>query len=192
MLTDILNYLKSGIAMWLKWIKPRSLLFALKIALATLLVWPLLSWLGIDHPVWAVVTIAAVSDPDVSATRTLVRDRVSNTLIGCAVALLTVWSVGATLLSLATALTLSVVLATSIAHFPANWRVTPITVAILLGSAVGEPPALALQFAGLRASEIIAGSLTALWLAWLFPWLLERQPVWPFWWGRLRLRWGRR
>ena len=50
MLTDILNYLKSGIAMWLKWIKPRSLLFALKIALATLLVWPLLSWLGIDHP----------------------------------------------------------------------------------------------------------------------------------------------
>ena len=58
--------------------------------------------------------------------------------------------------------------------------------------AVGEPPALALQFAGLRASEIIAGSLTALWLAWLFSWLLERQPVWPFWWGRLRLRWVRR
>lgn len=147
-----------------------SLLFALKIALATLLAWPALSWLGIGHPVWAVVTIAAVSDPQLTATASLVRDRVINTLIGCVVALLTVWSIGASLTSLAMALAVSVVLARTIDHYPGSWRLTPITVAILLGSGIGLPPSGALHLASLRATEIIAGSLIALALAWGFSW----------------------
>lgn len=152
-----------------------SLLFALKIALATLLAWPLLTWLGVEQPVWAVVTIAAVSDPKLTATADLVRDRVSNTLIGCVVALLTVWTVGAHLGSLAAALAVSVVLARTIDHYPGGWRLTPITVAILLGSGIGLPASAALNLAGLRAAEIIVGSLLALGLAWAFSWWPHRR-----------------
>ena len=102
-----------------------SLLFALKIALATLLAWPMLTWLGIEQPVWAVVTIAAVSDPKLAATADLVRDRVSNTLIGCVVALLTVWTVGAHLGSLAAALAVEIIVGSLLAlglAWAFSWR----------------------------------------------------------------------
>jgi len=153
--------------------KPLSLAYALKIALATLLVWPGLTWLGIPEPVWAVVTIAAVSDPDLSAAKKLVANRVTNTLVGCVVAIWTVVLFGATLYSMIGALAISVILVTSIEHYPANWRLAPITVAILMGGAVGGSQRVALHLAWLRASEIISGSLAALLMAWVFSSILR-------------------
>lgn len=148
--------------------KTLSLAYGLKIALATLLVWPGLRWLGIEQPVWAIVTIAAVSDPNLDTARTLVVTRVTNTLVGCVVAILTVLVCGATLYSMIAALVLSVILVTSIVNYPSNWRLAPITVAILMGGAVDGPSqAYALHLAWLRASEIISGSLAALLMAWL-------------------------
>lgn len=147
---------------------PLSLAYALKIALASLLVWPGLTALNIPQPVWAIVTIAAVSDPNLSAARQLVVNRVTNTLVGCVVAIITVILFGATLTSMIAALAVSVILVTSIEHYPANWRLAPITVAILMGGAVGGDQRLALHLAWLRASEIIFGSLAALLMAWLF------------------------
>lgn len=154
--------------------KPLSLAYALKIALATLLVWPGLTALGIQQPVWAVVTIAAVSDPNLSAARQLVVNRVTNTLVGCVVAILTVVLFGATLWSMIGALALSVILVTSIEHYPVNWRLAPITVAILMGGAVGGSQMVALHLAWLRASEIICGSLASLLMAWIFSSVMAR------------------
>jgi uncharacterized membrane protein YccC len=148
--------------------KPLSLAYALKIALATLLVWPALSAVGIEQPVWAVVTIAAVSDPNLTAAKQLVINRVTNTLVGCVVAILTVVLFGSTLTAMIGALAVSVVLVTSIEHYPTNWRLAPITVAILMGGAVGGSQQVALHLAWLRASEIICGSLAALLMAWVF------------------------
>lgn len=160
--------------------KVLSLAYGVKIALATLLVWPGLSWLGIAQPTWAIVTIAAVSDPDLDTARTLVVTRVTNTLVGCLVAILTVLTCGATLASMIAALVLSVLLVTSIVNYPSNWRLAPITVAILMGGAVDGPSqAYALHLAWLRASEILSGSLAALLMAWLMThtlrWLGRRQ-----------------
>ena len=161
--------------------RPRalSLAYALKIALATLLVWPGLTLIGIDHPIWAVVTIAAVSDPDLSAAKKLVVNRITNTLAGCAVAMFTVVLFGATLISMVGALAVSVLLVTSIKNYPANWRLAPITVAILMGGATDSAnQQTALHLAWLRASEIICGSLAALLMAWLFTLILIRADRW--------------
>ena len=161
--------------------RPRALafLYALKIACATLLVWPGLTLLGIDHPVWAIVTIAAVSDPDPGAARKLVANRIGNTLGGCAIAILTVVLFGATLITMAFALAISTLIACTLERPPANWRLTPITVAILMGGAAGgADQSTALHLAWLRASEIVAGSLGALFMAWLFSLVLIRADHW--------------
>jgi uncharacterized membrane protein YccC len=155
-------------------VKPLSVAYALKVALATLLAWPCLQKLGIAQPVWAIVTIAAVSDPDWSAARRLALIRITNTLTGCLVAILTVFLFGATLASMAGALAISVLLVTSIEHYPANWRLAPITVAIVMGQAVGGPSLEALHLAWLRTSEVISGAIAALLMAWLFSALIQQ------------------
>jgi uncharacterized membrane protein YccC len=155
-------------------VKPLSLAYALKVALATLLAWPCLQQLGIAQPVWAIVTIAAVSDPDWSAARQLATIRITNTLTGCMVAILAVVLFGATLASMAGALAVSVLLVTSIEHYPANWRLAPITVAIVMGQAVGGPEREALHLAWLRTSEVVSGAIAALILAWLFSTVIHK------------------
>lgn len=160
--------------------KAVSLVYALKIALATLLVWPGLSLAGIPYPTWAIVTIAAVSDPDLSTAKTLAVNRITNTLVGCVVAILTVVLFGATLGTMASALAVSVILVKSIDHYPSNWRLAPITVAILMGGAVDHSQREALTLAWLRASEIVCGSIAAFIMAWLFStiaaYLTSRRP----------------
>jgi len=52
---------------------------------------------------------------------------------------------------------------------PQRTRLAPITVAILMGAAVGDNSQKeALLLAWLRTSEIISGSLAALLMAWIF------------------------
>ena len=104
------------------------------------LCWPglLLTWLGVEQPVWAVVTIAAVMtqahrDGGLGARP---GEQYADWLCG-GLADRGRW--GAHLGSLAAALAVSVVLARTIDHYPGSWRLTPITVAILLGSGIGLP-----------------------------------------------------
>lgn len=144
----------------------KSLLYASKIFLGALACWGLLLVCGIDNPLWAIITVVLVSDPDLNTARTLVITRVVNTIVGCTVGFAALSVFGFTLPVAIATITLLVLLLTSIKNYPANWRLAPVTVLILLdASRIAENAAQELHFALLRAIEIGVGSLVALLMA---------------------------
>lgn len=147
----------------------KSLLYASKIFIGALACWGILLLVGISNPLWAIITVVLVSDPDLSTARTLVIARVINTIVGCTVGFATLASFGFTLPVAIATITLLVLLITSIENYPANWRLAPVTVLILLdASRVAATTQQEVHFALLRAIEIGVGSLVALVLALLY------------------------
>lgn len=144
----------------------KSLLYTAKIALGSLLCWGLLSSIGIENPIWSIITVVLVSDPDWTTARTLVVARVINTFVGCTVGFATLTFFGYTMEVALITITAMILLITSITNYPANWRLAPVTVLILLDAgrhAVNAQEEI--HFALLRAIEIGVGCMMALLLA---------------------------
>jgi len=147
----------------------KSLLYAVKTLLGAGICWYALAWLGVDNPIWAVITVIIVSDADLSGTATLAKARVINTAVGCASGVLSLLFFGySPLICLLTA-AVTVLFVTSLQYYPANWRLAPVTVVILMDAgrqAVDKQAAI--LYALMRTVEIGAGCVVALFLAFAF------------------------
>lgn len=147
----------------------KSLLYASKIFIGAMACWGALLLFGIHNPLWAIITVVLVSDPDFNAARTLVIARVTNTVVGCTVGFFALTVFGYTLPVAIITITLLVLLITSISNYPANWRLAPVTVLILLDASRNAATAQQeMHFALLRAVEIGVGSLVAWVLALIY------------------------
>lgn len=147
----------------------KSLLYASKILIGALACVGILTLCGISNPLWAIITVVLVSDPDLNTARTLVIARVVNTIVGCTVGFAALTAFGFTLQVALVTITLLVLFITSISNYPANWRLAPVTVLILLdASRIAATTQQEMHFALLRAVEIGVGSLVALVLAMLY------------------------
>ncbi len=145
------------------------MLYASKIFVGALICWGILLLCGIENPLWAIITVVLVSDPDLNIARTLVIARVINTIVGCTVGFIALTLFGFSLPVAIITITLLVLLITSIEHYPVNWRLAPVTVLILLDASRNAANAHEeIHFALLRAIEIGVGSLVALVLAILY------------------------
>lgn len=152
-----------------------SAIYSIEITLACMSCWFALPALSIDKPVWALITVIIVSDPDFTTTVKLITSRVINTLLGCVISLVTVILFGASVISLIIALSLTVFFVTSIVTYPTNWRLTPVTVALLLGSAESaQSRQEEIHLALLRSTEILSGCIVSLLLSWIISQLLIR------------------
>lgn len=135
-----------------------SVAYVIIILLGTTISWVGLTWMGIANPIWAVISVVLVSDPDSTATKQLVRTRVINTLVGCFLGLLSLLLLGYQPAVIIITVALTTLLVTTIKHYPANWRLAPATVIILSDAAhqaVGHSEQF--YFALLRAGEIAFG-----------------------------------
>jgi len=147
----------------------KSLFYAAKTLLGAGICWYALMWCGVANPIWAVITVIIVSDADLSGTAALAKARVINTAVGCLSGIVSLLVFGySPMICLLTA-AITVLFVTSLQYYPANWRLAPVTVIILMDAgrqAVGKEEAI--LYALLRTAEISVGCVVALVLAFAF------------------------
>ena len=146
-----------------------SFLYASKTLLGALICWYGLEWIGVANPLWAIISVVIVSDADFSGTMKLAQARVVNTAVGCisAITALVIFGYSPWCCYLTAAGTVLII--TSLDFYPANWRLAPVTVVIVMDAArhVSDKKHEIL-YALERGKEIIFGCAVALILAFLF------------------------
>lgn len=144
-------------------ITTKSLIYAMNIFLGTTVCWYSLVFLGVRNPIWATITVILVSDPDLRATVNLARIRSTNTAVGCVISLISLALFGYTPWGSFLTVGATILLVMSIRNYPANWRLAPVTVAIIMDAARQATTYHdAVFLAVVRAAEIGAGCLVAL------------------------------
>lgn len=144
----------------------KSILYTAKTLIGGTLCWYTLAWLGITDPIWGVITIILVSDPDIDTTASLAKARIINTIVGCLMSLISLMLFNYTPLVMLGTAALTVLLITAHERYPSNWRLAPVTVIILMDAArQASTHADELHFALMRAGEIVFGCFIALMLA---------------------------
>src|SRR5215471_3033857 len=84
--------------------------YAVSIFFPTALLWFLLDEMAKRDPIWAISSMVATSDPLMKQAVTLLRARITNTLVGCAVGLLFIAIGGTRLIMLPLAMAVTVLL----------------------------------------------------------------------------------
>jgi uncharacterized membrane protein YgaE (UPF0421/DUF939 family) len=143
--------------------------YAFDICLGTTFLWFLLRYLGDRNPVWAIISFIIVSDPSIEVARPAFLTRITHTLIGCIVGIVSIFIFGAVDWMLPIALTATALVCTLPIKRPSSWKLAPATAALVVASAIVHQSRLtALEEALRRTGEVALGSVTAVFLSWLF------------------------
>ena len=154
-----------------EWFAPQryAAVYLIKIGCGCVLLWFGLRAAGIDNPVWALISLVLVVEPQWAAATLNVRARVLNTLLGCTVAALAAWLFGSGFAALLASTLAATAFAMVVRGFPGNWRLAPATALILSAAAIHERVmSREFELVGLRACEVLAGSGMALLMAWVY------------------------
>jgi uncharacterized membrane protein YccC len=142
---------------------PLAIQYALRLLVGTAIIWYGMKWLGAADPKWAVISLIVVTDPALNKARDNFVARSVNTLTGCLVACGALLAFGATLSAMMIAITVSVLIATTIERYPANWRLAPATAVLLIVAGFDHSSmAQDLHLVMLRAGEVLAGGGVAI------------------------------
>lgn len=142
---------------------PSGFQYAVRILIGCLIVWFVLDRTNHHNPLWAVISIITVTEPDLSAALMAFNSRIVNTFIGCAVGLGFLYLLGPSFGSIFLGIVASVLICTQLIRVPGSWRVAPVTVAIVMApSVLGGSRAVGLAAAIDRAEEVLLGSGVAL------------------------------
>ncbi len=148
-------------------VKITNLNHALEIFLGTLLLWVCLRGLGDRNPAWAIISFIVVSDPDVRIAWPSFISRLSNTLIGCVMGILSLLIFGPAEWILPFTLALTALVCTNLIKTPGSWKIGPVTTALVLTTALVEKSStVGFDRSLQRAVEVLLGSLVALMLSW--------------------------
>jgi uncharacterized membrane protein YccC len=143
--------------------QPSGLQFAVRILIGCVIVWFVLDRVNHPNPLWALISVITVTEPELSAAFLAFNSRIVNTLIGCAVGLSFLYLLGPSYWSILLGIIVSVIICTSLIRVPGSWRVAPVTVAILMTpSVLGGGRAAGLAAAIDRTEEVLLGSAVAL------------------------------
>ena len=148
--------------------------FALNVAIASAIVWYVLAHIADTNPIWAIASMVASSDPQVTEALRMFRSRIINVLVGCAVGLAFVIFGGPAEWKLPLALAVTVLLSSYVIHIPTMWRQAPITAAIVIASGLAAHSELSAIEHGLhKVAEVLFGCVVGV----LVSWLMSR--LWP-------------
>ncbi len=140
---------------------------ALQIVLGTTIVWALLASLGDANPVWAMISVAIVCEPEVQSAKAATLSRVLHTLLGCVIGLLMVALPGSGFWQIPLGMGMAVLVGTHLVKLPGNWRIAPVTVALVMSAGVLQHSGqVALYTALKRAGEVLAGGGVAVLVSW--------------------------
>jgi uncharacterized membrane protein YccC len=148
--------------------------YAVSIFIATAILWICVHEMAQKNPIWAISSMVATSDPLMKNALTFFRARISNALLGCAVALLFIAIGGSRLLMLPLAMAVTVLLTSYVVRIQTMWRQAPITAAFVISAGIEHHSRLkGLQAGVFRMSEVLFGCVVGLAVAWLV------SVVWP-------------
>jgi uncharacterized membrane protein YccC len=124
--------------------------FAINVALATTIVWQTLRTVENSHPIWAIASMVAASDPDPGEARRMFRSRLANVAVGCATGLTFLLIGGTHDWVLPLAMAVAVLLSSFVVRIKTMWRQAPITAAVVIAAAVVDGSASVGILEGLR------------------------------------------
>jgi uncharacterized membrane protein YccC len=148
--------------------QPSGLQYSIRILIGCVIVWFVLGRVNHPNPLWALISVIIVTEPELSAAFLAFNSRIVNTLIGCAVGLSFLYLLGPSYWSIFLGIIVSVIVCTSLIRVPGSWRVAPVTVAILMTpSVLGAGRTAGLAVAIDRTEEVLLGSAVALLITYL-------------------------
>ena len=140
----------------------RALLYISRIVIGCAIVWWSLYFLPDNKKLFALISVIVVTEPDITLLRDAIKSRILNTIVGCLLGLIFI-HISATVFSMLSAISVSVIISTSFKKYPASWKLAPVTVVLVMISALSdnltwrEVSSIALS----RTGEILYGSLIA-------------------------------
>lgn len=144
-------------------IQPSGVQYAMRILIGCVIAWFVLDRISHHNPLWALISVITVTEPELSAALLAFNSRIVNTLIGCAVGLSLLYILGPTSWSILLGIVSSVLICTSLIRVPGSWRVSPVTVAVVMTPGVlGGARSAGLAAAIERTEEVLLGSEVAL------------------------------
>lgn len=144
-----------------------GLQYAIRILIGSVVAWLALHSVGHRDPLWAMISVVMVSEPEVRTALLAFRWRVTNTLVGCTVGVLFLWLAGPSVWSILSAMVTCVLLCTWVMDAPTGWRIGPISSAIIMTPGVLQHDhRTGMDEALLRTSAVLAGSAIAVIVAW--------------------------
>ena len=144
-------------------LQPSGLQYAVRILIGCVIVWFILNRINEHNPLWAVISIIIVTEPELSAALMAFNSRIANTFIGCVVGLGFLYLLGPSFGSILLGIMASVLVCTQLIRLPGSWRVAPVTVAIVMTTSVlGGSRSAGSAAAIERAEEVLLGSAVAL------------------------------
>ncbi len=158
---------------------PAGLHYAARIFVGAAALWPLLRLAGDANPIWAVISLIVVIEPQMLPAWRAFLSRIFNTLVGCVVGVLFLLAAGAGDWVLPAAVAVTVLVCTYLVRLPLSWRIAPVTAALVIASGAADPtPWGGLETALRRTGEVLLGSATALLVTWLVSlvWPLQESP----------------
>jgi hypothetical protein len=141
---------------------------AVNIFVGSTVLWLLLHVFAGLNPIWAIASLVASSDPQVSKAFANFRARLLNSVFGCAVGIAFVAVGGASEWKLPFAMAASALVSTYVVRVPTMWRQCPITAALVVASALTQHSSLTgLELGMRRVGEIILGCMLGATASWL-------------------------
>lgn len=156
----------------------RGVRYAANVFFATTVLWIAVKVYGDSNPIWAISSMVATSDPQLKQSLATFRGRLINTLVGCAIGLLSI-AIGRTEWELPTALAVTVLVSSYLVRVPTMWRQAPITAAIVVAGSMHQHDTLgALERGAVRVGEVLFGCVVGIVSAWLLSklWPLREEP----------------
>lgn len=154
--------------------------YAFRILIGSMIAWLALHSVGHQDPLWAIISVIMVSEPEVRSAVLAFRWRVINTVVGCAVGVLFLWIAGPSILSIVCAMVTCVLLCTWVINAPTGWRIGPIsTVIVMIPGVLLHNEHKGMEEALLRTSAVLAGSAIAVIVAFTLDIVLPKlMPKW--------------
>ena len=156
-----------------------ALRFSVNVAIASTLVCVILYLLGKTSFDWAVISAITCADPQPKEARKMVKGRLINVIVGCAVGLFFILIGEAKNWMLPIAISTSVLISSLLIRIKEMWLQAPITAAIVISSALGASSDLVGMQNGIRRVEdVFIGSFVGFIVSWIMSkfWFIKNQP----------------
>jgi uncharacterized membrane protein YgaE (UPF0421/DUF939 family) len=155
--------------------------FAFNVALGTFICWIVLRHVLHDNnPVWAIASMVSSADPDPKEAKKMLKGRLINVLVGCAVAVLFMLIGGAREWLLPMAMFVCVAVTSLFVRIKTMWRQAPVTTAFVISAGVLHESAREALDLGLhRVAEVVFGCLVGVLISILMSklWIIRKYNV---------------
>jgi uncharacterized membrane protein YccC len=137
--------------------------YAVRIFIGTALLWFVTQEIHASSPLWAIISLIIVTEPQMRLAWLAFRTRMFNTFVGSVVGFAVLASAGPTPWALVPAIAFTALLSTYINRVQQGWRLAPITTALVIFAGLTQQSAAdGMHVALQRTFEVFLGSAMAL------------------------------